>query len=249
MNVKKMIQYKADTLIGIASNFLTQFSAFVFIWAVFGYVERFEKWSYGQILLLYGTFTICRGLNNIFFDNLWIVGKEYIRRGTFDILVTRPANVLFQIIGEKVQLDGFGTLVLGIVTFNYGIRKEGMYISFENLIIWLGIFLMGTLIIAEINLIFTVSSFWVVRSNNIIWMFFSLADFGQYPLDIFGFGIKCMLTCILPYGFVAYYPVCAMLGKISHKILAFELGIVFLFGIISICVWRMGVKKYESTGN
>lgn len=99
MNFNVMKQYKFDMIVGALSTLLMQISSIIFLWTIFDNVKVFAGWTYSEVLLVYGIFTLCRGLNHIFFDNLWIIGKEFIRRGTFDILLVRPANELFQIVG------------------------------------------------------------------------------------------------------------------------------------------------------
>lgn len=249
MNFKVMKQYKLDMFIGMFSNLLMQISSIIFLWTIFDNVKVFAGWTYSEVLLVYGIFTLCRGLNHIFFDNLWIIGKEFIRRGTFDILLVRPANELFQIIGQKIQLDGVGTFVLGIAITKVATDGLDLRFSISNICLWFLIILMGTLIIASINLIFAVSSFWVVKSNNIIWMIYSFADFAQYPLEIFGLGIKFILTIVLPYGFVSYYPVSCMLGKESFLYIVYEMVLLVIIVVVALRLWKFGTKKYESAGN
>lgn len=249
MNVKKLRQYKKDAFIGIISNLMTQVASIVFLWVIFDNINVIAGWNYNEELLIYGVFSICRGLNNMFFDNLWIVGKEYIRKGTFDMLRIRPANTLFLLIVEKFQWDGIGTLVLGIAITVTALTSLKIPFSFVLLFYLLLIFLLGMLIIAGINLIFTVSSFWVVKSNNIIWIVFSLAEFAQYPLEIFGSMLAMVFTFIIPYGFISYYPVAVLLGKSSPIYLLYEFIVVIAVWIVGLGLWKVGVMKYESSGN
>lgn len=249
MNIKKMIQYKTDTVIGIISNLLIQVSSIIFIWTIFLNVKELSNWTLYEIVLFYAVFTICKGLNNIFFDNLWIVGKEFLRKGTFDVLLVRPANELFQIIGSKIQFEGVGTLSLGFASLVFAIKGISISIGIKEILLLLVSFVIGTILIAGINLIFTVSSFWVIKSNNIIWMVYSFSDFAQYPLEMFGLGISFVLTYILPYGFVGYYPVCVILGKLPTYYMIYEVMITMSISIVSIVLWKLGLKKYESVGN
>lgn len=80
-------------------------------------------------------------------------------------------------------------------------------------------------------------------------MIFSFADFAQYPLEAFGLGIKFVLTVVIPYGFVSYYPVSCMLGKESFLYIVYELGILFVLVVLALKLWKFGMKKYESAGN
>lgn len=249
INFKNMAQYRGDMLIGILSNLLIQISSIIFLWTIFSNVKTFADWTFYKMMLVYAVFTVCKGLNNIFFDNLWIVGKEFIRKGIFDVLLVRPANELFQIIGTKFQFDGIGTLSLGVASLVVALKGLNISMGLKEIFIYIFAFFMGTLIIAGINLIFTVSSFWVVRSNNVIWMVYSFADFAQYPLEMFGIAINCLLTFVLPYGFVSYYPVCVLLGKLSPIYLVYEAIVTIVIIIVALRLWKFGLKIYESAGN
>lgn len=249
MNLKTMGQYKTDFFIGALSTLLMQISSLIFLWAIFENINTFAGWTFYEVVFVYGIFTVCRGLNHMFFDNLWIIGKEFIRRGTFDILLIRPAGTLFQIIAQKFQVDGIGTFVLGVVVSILGYSHLGISVGIGGGLLIFLFTLLGTGIIAVINLIFSVSSFWTVRSNNIIWMVFSLADFAQYPLTIYHPVIRFILTYIIPYGFVSYYPISFILKKGSVKVVISEIIVLSVLCLIAKVLWSIGKKKYESAGN
>lgn len=249
MNIKVIFQYRFDAIIGSISTLLMQISVLIFLDAIFNNVKECGGWNYNEVLLMYGMFTVCRGLNHVFFDNLWIIGREFIRKGTFDIFLVRPANELFLLLSQKVQPDGLGTLILGIVIFNKALGNLKLKVTLPNVLVFIFIFIMGTCIIATINWIFSVSSFWVVKSHNIIWTVFSVADFAQYPLEIFSPAIRFILTKFIPYGFVSYYPACYLLGKASSIVLIQELGVLLALAVIGHCLWKIGLKRYESSGN
>ena len=141
MNSNVMKQYKFDMIVGALSTLLMQISSIIFLWTIFDNVKVFAGWTYSEVLLVYGIFTLCRGLNHIFFDNLWIIGKEFIRRGTFDILLVRPANELFQIVGQKIQIDGVGTFVLGIAVTKVAADGLDLTLTISNACLWLLIIL------------------------------------------------------------------------------------------------------------
>lgn len=249
MNLKTMLQYRTDFFVGASSTLLMQISSLVFLWAIFDNINEFAGWSFYQVVFVYGIFSICRGLNHMFFDNLWIIGKEFIRKGSFDILLIRPASTLFQIIAQKFQVDGIGTFVFGIAVSVAGYINLDVSIGFKGFLLIALFAILGTGIIAVINLIFAVSSFWTVRSNNIIWMVFSLADFAQYPLTIYHPVIRFILTYIIPYGFVSYYPISYVLGKGSVYLILSETLVLVALMIAAKILWSIGVRRYESSGN
>ena len=106
----------------------------------------------------------------------------------------------------------------------------------------------GASIIGAINTILSISSFWTYRSNEVIWSFTRIYTFTNYPIDIYNGFIKILITCILPFAFVAYYPTMSYLGMNSYMIYLSPIVAIVLW-IIAIKVWNWALNKYRSTGN
>ena len=70
----------------------------------------------------------------------------------------------------------------------------------------------------------------------------------QYPMGIFKKGLFFVFTFIVPYSFVNYYPLLYVLGKSSNAILALSPIVVFIYLIPCYLLFRLGLKKYSSTG-
>ena len=95
------------------------------------------------------------------------------------------------------------------------------------------------------------TSFWLEGTKNRVNFFISkLADAAKYPLTIYPPFLKNMLTYIVPYAFISYYPVGYVLDKNGMSI-----GI-YLFPIICIVIFffakiqlKVGLARYESSGN
>ena len=95
--------------------------------------------------------------------------------------------------------------------------------------------------------IFSISSFWTYKSNEVIWTFYGMHTFAQYPIDIYNAFIKILITVILPFAFVAYYPTMNYLGMDKYMIYLSPVVMIILW-IIAIRVWNWALNKYRSTG-
>ena len=71
--------------------------------------------------------------------------------------------------------------------------------------------------------------------------------FTQYPISIYSGIIKLLITVILPFAFVAYYPTASYLGFTSYVLWLSPIIAVILW-IIAIKLWNLALKKYRSTG-
>lgn len=107
--------------------------------------------------------------------------------------------------------------------------------------------IVGAFIVGAINTIFSISSFWTYRSNEIIWSFYRIHTFTEYPITIYNKFIRLLITAILPFAFVAYYPTMAYLGLNSYIIYLSPFVAIVLW-IIAIKLWNLALNKYRSTG-
>ena len=105
----------------------------------------------------------------------------------------------------------------------------------------------GAAIMGAINTIFSITSFWTHRSNEIIWSFDRIYTFAQYPIDIYSKFIKVLITIVLPFAFVAYYPTMNYLGMDKYMLYLSPLIAIILW-IIAVKLWDVALKKYRSTG-
>ena len=96
--------------------------------------------------------------------------------------------------------------------------------------------------------IFSITSFWTYRSNEVIWSAFRIYTFAQYPIDIYNKFIKILITFILPFAFVAYYPTMSYLGFNNYMIYLSPVVAIILW-VIAVKVWNLALNKYRSTGN
>ena len=74
-------------------------------------------------------------------------------------------------------------------------------------------------------------------------------EYGKYPLDIYGKGIMRFSMYVIPYAFIQYYPLQYLLGRSDNALLALcPLGVCgFLAAAYG--VWRIGVRRYTSSGS
>lgn len=246
-SLKEMLIYRIDCIVGIVSQFFMQAVELIFIWITFQNTPNLAGWNFDQVLLLYGITMISVGVADICFDALYEIGPKYIKNGEFDKFLLRPVHPLISIIGSSKEVTSLGYSLIGIVLTIVMLFKLQMPINiiFILEIIFFGI--VGAAIIGALNTIFSISSFWTYRSNEVIWSFYRIYTFTQYPISIYSAFIKMLITVILPFAFVSYYPTASYLGFTPYMMWLSPIIAVVLW-IIAIKLWNLALKKYRSTG-
>jgi len=248
-NIKVMLEYRADFIIGALSTFMMQLSGILFIWVIFQNINDLNGWTFYEVALVYGVLTLGKSINHIFFDNLWVLGWQYIREGRFDRLLIRPISPLFHLIADRLQQDGFGHLIIGVIITVKSFMELDISLGVADILLLIVFIISSGGIFSAINLMTTTISFWVVNSNPFIWSVFSTHEFALYPLSIYGKFIRILLTWIIPYAFASFYPVNYFLDKGYGHLSLLSPGIAVILWIVALRVWQFGINNYSSTGS
>lgn len=245
--LKEILIYRVDCIVGIFAQLVVQLVSLIFMFVVFQNTENIAGWNFQQILLLYGITRISIGISGYCFDGLYDIGPKYIKNGDFDKILLRPVHPLISIIGASREFVSIADLFIGLGITIAMLIQLSIPITAILIIKILFFSIIGALIIGAINTILSISSFWTYRSNEVIWSFYRMYTFTEYPITIYNTFIRVLITIILPFAFVAYYPTMAYLGLNTYMIYISPVVAIVLW-IIAVKLWNLGLKKYRSTG-
>jgi ABC-2 type transport system permease protein len=245
--LKIFLEYRLSFLIGASSTLLMQAAALFTIWAVMRIVPNIVGWSFDAVLLLFGMVTLARSFEHMFADNLWALGR-YIRQGDFDRFLVRPIDPLFHLLADRFNHDGIGNFLIGLVVVRSSLALEVAWDAQKLLCLVLAV-LGGGVVFIALNLITCVSAFWIGDSVPVTLAVHEWHEFAKYPLSMYGGGIKNVLTYLIPYGLISYYPALFVLGRDS-SLLAFAalpMGLLLLW--LGYLLWGLGLRRYGGTGS
>ena len=112
----------------------------------------------------------------------------------------------------------------------------------------------GTMMHAGALILIGSLSFWIKRSQPLGNIFYhSFRNITQYPLSIFPHWIQILLTFVLPWGFINYYPSLILTNKVE-TVYDLTLGLVApfvgeIFLLVALFVFKKGLKKYSGAGS
>jgi ABC-2 type transport system permease protein len=246
--IKALMEYRANFIIGAASTIFLQASSILAIWVVMQKVPTLNGWTYDEILLVYGLITLAKSINHMFADNLWTLGRVYIRSGGFDRFLVRPINPLFHLLADRFCQDGVGNFLVGAaLVVKASIDLPIVWTPLKALMLVVGV-VSGGLIFLALNLLTCVASFWIVDSVPVTRLVFDNHLFAQYPLSIYPKAIGILLTWIVPYGLASFYPASYLLDRDLGWLawLAPVAAAILLFTAYRF--WAFGQRHYSGTG-
>jgi ABC-2 type transport system permease protein len=185
----------------------------------------------------------------MFADNLWTIGRQYIRTGAFDRFLVRPINPLFHLLADRFCHDGIGNFLVGSVLIVYSLRALDIPLTVTNLLYLIVAALSGGAIFFGLNLITGTSAFWLMDAIPVMRLVFDNHLFAQYPLTIYPRAIGIMLTWLIPYGFASFYPASYLLGHDMGWLAWLAPFVAVILVIIGYQVWKIGLRHYAGTGS
>lgn len=253
--LKSIMEYRFSFFMSIFLQIFTYSNTFLVMWILLKQFNNINGWSFYEIMFLYTFNLFSYALSGMFIKHPMLDMEGMIRQGEFDSILTKPINPLFHVIARQFEYTFAGHIILCIFTFSISINKIGIEWSVDKILFFIA-FIFGAILIHSAFMIITGSlSFFIIKSKVAVeTAIYSLRSFLDYPLTIFGKFIQVLLTFVLPYAFVNFYPAEYFLRKTNPPIFNSALyymtpvvGIIMI--ILAILIWNTGIKHYKSTGS
>ncbi len=247
---KVRVGYRGDFFISLATSVAATVSSLGFVLILYLRNARLAGWSREEIVFLYGYSLIPFGLFNVLSLNLYEFGANYIVEGKFDRVLLRPISSLFQVLFESFRLESFHEVFLGLGIVVWASHRLGYHWSPGSILLLVGFGLCGGAIYVSLFLFLSTFSFWFEDRVGIHPPFWNLLAFGRYPLSIYSSAIQFFLSWIIPFAFATYYPSAKLLGRAEVRAYAPLIPLVALaMAALAGCAWRLGLRRYSSTGS
>jgi ABC-2 type transport system permease protein len=254
INFLTMLEYRANFFMWFVFTIVYHGVALAALYVTMRQFPSMNGWDFRQMFFLYALWMTAHELNNTLFFAVVMV-PDYIREGRFDRFLVRPLDTLFQVITVPQQIVP-DALVLAAVTLGFAtavasVRVDWLFVIFVPLIV-----AGGALIDLGISLVVATIAFWFIRVDTLRWVVMSLEqDFTRYPISIYTRGVRFVLTFVLPFAFMNYFPATFFLQKaetglhLSPIVGLLTPAIGFAWLGVAYAFWRVGLRHYQGTGS
>lgn len=248
--VKTRLEYRMDFFVdtfGVMASIIIQLTVLT---TLFSKVSALQGWTFEQVLFIYGFSLIPLGLFNIISVNLYQFADRYLIQGRYDRVLLRPVNTLAQVLCESFNVSGLNEIALGTAIVIYAGAKLQLAVGPLDVLAVLVLGPSAALVYLGVFLAITAVSFWFEDKMGIAPPVYNVIRFSRYPLSIFSLPVRFLLTFVLPFAWVAYYPAGWFVGEGNLRFLAALtplVGVVVFSG--AVMLWRRGERNYTSTGS
>lgn len=252
--MKGKLEYHFALLLELIANTILIGVYFAGFWIFFNNFETIAGWNKYEVLFMFTTSWLTYSCSCfLFWSPMRNIGK-LVRTGKFDLYLTRPISPFVYLVLQQFQYTFLPRLFFSVAFWIYSMKRLQIEWTAERTICYILCLLAAFVIFSSITVITGAVSFWTIKSEEIVSLLtdntYGLKNFCDYPIQIYGQGMRVLLTFVIPYALTGYYPAAMLLGKVvpySH-IFCWSPAIALIMGLIAYALWHMGLKRYHSAG-
>lgn len=249
MLLKARLVYRTDFLVQVGSDLILQAVDIIFLVVLFYRVRSLGGWSFDEAMFIYGFFLVPFALFNATFAALSEVGGRYIVRGELDRVLVRPLGSLLQVQLELLRPQALNGVVLGVIVLTVASTRLGLRWTGSDVLVAISGMLGAWLVYGGVYIASASVNFWTQDRIGLFPIAYNTITFGRYPMTIYPALTRFLLTFVLPYGFLAFYPAAGLLRG-SFQLVGLLTPLVGA-GVFSLglTLWRWGLARYEGAGS
>ncbi len=243
------LQYRADFVSdGVTSLFWLFFNLAPLL-AAFHYRQAIAGWTLPQALLVLGFFTLLKGILDGAINPALAAIVDQIRKGTLDYALLKPIDSQFLLSTARFEpwkttdvLGGLALIVVALIRQEQHPSVQRLGLSF--------VMLLAAIAILYSLWIFTVcAAFYVVRLDNLAFLFSSIFDLARWPIGVFRGLLRLFFTLVIPLAIMTTYPAMALLGWLSLRTVILALLGTATFFALSRLLWARSILHYSSASS
>ena len=196
-NIKRILQYRADFVIGVVPHMIGQIANLSFFKIILGRVASIQGWEMDELLLLYGFSALVYGVYSLLFGNFRDL-KSYLFQGQFDIMRIRPTNLIAHIMVMSFRSEAIEQILFGIALIAYAGARMCLEIDMIHLLAALYFVVCAVTILGGLALLSSSFLFITQGTFTPIGVISELREYTKYPIDIFGSVMQFVFSWVIP---------------------------------------------------
>jgi ABC-2 type transport system permease protein len=254
ISLRGQLQYRASFLLQSLGIFLITGIEFFGIWALFHRFGQVRGWTMPQVALMYGMISVTFAISDAMARGFDLFGQT-VKAGDFDRILLRPRSTVLQLLGQELTLRRVGRFAQGMLVLIYAAAALDIDWNVGRMGLMVFSIACGVCLFSGLVILQASSAFWTTESLE-VWNAFTYGGvtMSQYPMAIYRPWFRQFFTYVIPLSCINYFPGVAILGRddpvgtpLWLQCVAPLAGPAFL--LLSLSVWRVGVRHYRSTGS
>jgi ABC-2 type transport system permease protein len=249
MSVAIGAQYRWDFLVSGVLAVVWTLLGLVPLWVAFHARPSVEGWTFGGVLVVVGWFTLLKSVLEGAVNPSLVQVVDQIRQGTLDFVLIKPADAQFLVSSARFEpwrvVDSAG----GFAILAWGLAIEGRVPSGASVGTAVVLFAAATAVLYSLWILVIAAAFYVVRLDNLAYLFNAIFDFARWPVSIFKGVYRIVFTFVIPLAVMTTFPAEALLGTLAPRTAIASLAGSLAFAVGARWVWTRAIAHYTSASS
>ncbi len=206
-------------------------------------------WSFGAALVVIAWFTVLRGFLEGAINPSLVDVVERIRTGELDYVLLKPADAQFLVSTARFAPWKLIDVLGGFALAGYAFYRLGRVPAAGDLALAAIMLMSAAMVLYSLWILIVSASFWVVRLDNLTYLFGSLFDAARWPVQVFHGVWRFLFTFVIPLALMTTYPAMAALGTLRARTAILSLVGAVVFAVLSRRIWRRAIAGYTSASS
>lgn len=249
ISVTTAMQYRTDFLVkGLMTLFWLAITLAPLM-VVYSQRASVAGWTYPEALVVLAWFSLLKAVLEGGVTPSLTAVVEGVRTGALDFVLLKPADAQFLVSTARFEPWRLVDFVGAGAIFTYAFARLGRWPQPVDLLVAAALLVMAILLLYSIWILVISASFWVVRVDNLSYLFSSLFDAGRWPISVFRGALRLVFTFVFPLALMTTFPAEALLGRLTgfNALLALLGGAAF--AILARLVWLKALRLYTSASS
>jgi len=256
LNYRANFEYKGWWLmmVSIAFQVVTDPLSTVLLFSRFGSVGA---WGVERIIMVYAMAVASFGLAELFCRGFDYFPWQLVRSGAFDRMLLRPVPLFVQIAGSFFHLHRIVRVGGGLCAVFWSLWKQGVTLDAKSAAVLAAALLSGFVVYSGVFIITSGISIFTIKALDWIYIFTNASyQVARCPVEYMPKLLKHSFTFLMPVLLISYYPAAVICGWEwqNGRTEPFYSGLLCVpaaavFAAFSFFIWKIGVRKYQSTGS
>lgn len=242
------LEFRANFVIRIVTDLFWYVAQIASFEVLFNFTDQIGGWNRAEMRVFLGVlFVIDAAFMTVFQYNLDNF-SETVRKGTLDLLLTKPISSQFMMSCQRVS-----TAYLGNILVSLGWLVWSLW-AFEGFLWWRLLWLVvmlpsGLAVFYTLRFFFSATAVIFQRAENLQYIWYHLYKLGLRPDSIYAPWLKFVVLTALPVGLIASVPARLVLGLAEPWMAVWAVAMAVVSVWLSGRFWTFTLRFYQSASS
>lgn len=249
INLQLSLAYRSEAVSEILLDLIWLAWELLSLQIIFSNTVSLGGWGMGELIALLG---VLMTVNTFMSALIWPNTEKFnasVRDGSLDYMLLQPVNSMFLVSFSRITVWRLADLVIAIVLIAVGVNMAGEITTPLNILMFTLLTISGSLVIYSLWIVLIAFTFWFTKFDNNVTILQALTDTGRYPVTVYPWWLRVIVTYIVPIGLATTVPVQALRGELTGWNVLVFLGVSAIAFFIASRVWKVGVKRYSGASS